>query len=199
MSDFQIYISTFFWDFKRRDNVEYNFAIVENLIHACLSDILVEDNQRKYFFKPIIIITTSIIECILYDFLIKIQQHHYERVPKLTQKDIDSIKAIDIPYKLASYNEICKKHELLGTKSDEIYKRIKLFTNIRNRIHIQNSKGIKPLDEDNLWTASLVKSCGSLLKDICLLMRNRYPRPDKFHLEYITPRSISFPEPWGKI
>lgn len=121
MSDFTIHTSKFFWDFKRMDNAEYNFIIVENLIQASLSYDSTEEDQQRYFFKPIIIIMTSIIECTIYDFLLKIQLHHYEKIPNLSQKDIDSIKNIDIPHKLASFNEICKKYEFLRTMNANIY------------------------------------------------------------------------------
>lgn len=64
---------------------------------------------------------TSIIECTIYDFLLKIQQYNLEKIPNLSQKDIDSIKNIDILHKLTSFNEICKKYEFLGTMNANIY------------------------------------------------------------------------------
>jgi len=200
MSDFKIYSSRFFSCFKRMDNVNYNFDLAKHLILASISYKPDDDDyQREYFYKPAIIIMISIVECILYDFLIKIQTHTYEGVPNLTQKDLDSIREINIPNVLASFNEICKKHELLGKKNDPIYEIIRLFSNIRNRIHIQNTKREKPFDEFDLWTIPLVKECGKLLKDICGIMCDKYPRPKHMHVTYAIPRDVSFPEPWRNI
>lgn len=194
MSDFQIYFSRFFWDFRRKDNVIYNFEIVKALILASIS--YKPDKHREHFYKPIFIIMMSIIECILYDFLIRIPGATQEGVPNLNQTDIDLIKDTNIPNKLVSLIEICKKYELLAKRNDPIYESIRTFANIRNRIHIQNVKGEKPPHEVDLWTTSLVKGCGNLLKDICLIMCDKYPRPEHIHLELAVPRPISFPEPW---
>lgn len=194
MSDFQIYSSKFFWDFKRRDNVNYNFEVVEALLRASMSNELNE--HREYFYKPIIITMTSIIECILYDFFIRIPGATREGIPNIDQKDIDLIKDAEMPRKLANSIEICKKYEFLGKKGDSIYQEALSFATKRNRIHIQNAKGALPADEVGLWTAPLVKACGKLLKDICQIMCDKYPRPKTHHLEPAIPRPISFPEPW---
>jgi hypothetical protein len=197
MSDFNIYSSVFFWDFKRMDNVNYNFDIVETLIKASIS--YEPEDHREFFYKPIILIMTSIIECILYDFFIRIPGATQEGVPCLDERDIALIKDTNIPNKLASYIDICKKYKMLGKGTVLIYEELSSLAKKRNRIHIQNTNGSSPKDENRLWTTSSVKSCGKLLKDICLIMYNNYPRPNHIHGRDDLPHSFSFPEPWNLI
>lgn len=57
------------------DNVDHNFTIIQHLL----------DTGSLMIFKPVIILTASIIECILYDFLTRIQEHSYEKVENLSE------------------------------------------------------------------------------------------------------------------
>ena len=68
--DFADYTNIFFWDFKRIDNVNYNYEIVEKFYK-----VKKENNNSKYFNKPIILLLASIIECILYDFVKRVNEH----------------------------------------------------------------------------------------------------------------------------
>lgn len=194
-NNFQIYTSKFFWNFKRMDNVNYNFEMLNMLIQA--GNLKELEENRKYLYKPIFITIVSIIECILYDFLLKIQEHRYEKIPSLTERDIESISNLDIPNKLFNFIEICEKNELLGKKDDCIYEDCKNLAKIRNRVHIQNAKQDDPLDEFKLWKPSLIDCAGNSLKKICEIMYKQYPRPDYFHQ---TPdRPHIFPTPWRQI
>ena len=189
MSAFEEYSKVIFWDFKNRDNVDYNFKIIEVMIAN-----IKEASEPQYYYKPIFLIISGIIECVLYDFLEKIQKHKYEKVPNLNKEDIESLKSIDLPNKLANFSDICRKYSLLG-KKPKIYNQIQNMAKIRNRIHIQNQKGSHPLDEFNLWTTDQVKTCGNLLKDIFILMCERYPRPSGT-TRHTNPDASNFPEPW---
>lgn len=191
MAKFEDYSEVVFWDFKRMDNVNYNFNIAERLINCAL-----KSDDKNCFYKPIYLILAAIIECTLYDFLKKINEHRYEQVPNLTPKEIQAIQNMTkVPNKLKCFNDICKKHQLLGA-SNSMYDNINTTSEIRNRIHIQNEKRSHPKDESDLWSDAIVISCGQLLKDIFTIMCNQYPRPGNFHKN---PDLQFFPEPWKRL
>ncbi|KTD13985.1 Uncharacterised protein [Legionella israelensis] len=173
------------------DNVNYNFKIIEKLVNSAI-----EGTDKRYYCKPIYLLLAAIIECTLYDFLKKINEHRYEQVPNLTKKEVKAIQDMKkVPNKLNCFNNICKKHSFLG-EDEAIYDQINEAAEIRNRIHIQNEKGHSPMDESDLWEINTIKKCGQLLKDIFVIMCEKYPRPDGFH---DNPTLDEFPEPWTKL
>lgn len=192
MATFEDYAAVIFWNFKRRDNVEYNFAIVKRLIDDASND------RYEYFlyYKPICILIASIIECTLYDLLCRIREHVYEKI-NLDLDDINKIKNLDLPTKLKNYNDICRKYELLG-KTDvcDVYKKIEALINARNRVHIQNDKNYQPHDESDLWTNQHVKEAGNIIEYIFLYLTENYPRPEGIH---DSPHLDGFPAPWEKL
>jgi len=191
MDEFEDYAEIFFWDFKRRDNVVYNFSIIETLI----SDAIDNPESSNFYYKPVFITIMAIIECIIYDLLVRIQEHTKEKV-HLNENDIKNIKNIDLPSKLKCYNDICKKYKLLSLKSINIHQSIEELIEIRNRIHIQNAKSIKPLDERDVWTPENIKKAGSILQNLVLFLSKKYPRPDHIHS---SPDLDLFPTPWDNL
>lgn len=133
---------------------------------------------------------TGIIECTLYDFLKKIDEHVFEKVPNLEMDVIYCIKKMDLPNKLTNFSDICRKYYLLG-QDKKIYEDIQDIANIRNRIHIQNQKKLKPLDENKRWTKDQIQRCGKLLRDIFILMCLSYLREKR-----VIPPLSDFPIPW---
>ena len=57
---FSDFTNQFFWDFKRMDNVNYNFEIIETLYTAKKAT----GNDGR-FNKPIVVLIMGIIECVL--------------------------------------------------------------------------------------------------------------------------------------
>ncbi len=186
---FPEYSKVIFWDYKRRDNTDYNFQILETMISALKSS-----PQPKYFYKPIFLIMVSIIECTLYDFFLKIQEHKYEKIPNLSEEEKEGIQNTNIPNQLGSFNDICKKYQFLGRET-EIYEKIKIISNTRNRIHIQNIKFHKPSDESHLWNKDILKKCGNILKEVFIIMCEKYPRHENT-TNHENPSTSNFPEPW---
>jgi len=185
MSDFEEYLKYFFWGFKRMDNAVYNYRIIESLVLSN-SDLMV---------KPIVILTISIVECILYDFLTRVQQHVNEKVVSLTDDEIESIKGKELPNALNNYIELCKKYQIF---TNDINDELCRFCEIRNRVHIQNVKGYWPPDESFLWNKKLGIEAGELLRSIILNLSENYPRPSSFHCSpEITIEA--FPFPWDKL
>ena len=87
---FSDYTNVFFWNFKRMDNVNYNFEIVEILYKSKK-----QNGNNNYFNKPIILIIISMIECILYDFVRRVNEHSNEIIP-----NIDSTVVFDTRTKI---------------------------------------------------------------------------------------------------
>lgn len=190
MPDFHDYCEIIFWDFERKNNTAYNFTIIERL-----TDEAIKSKFQSYFYKPIIILLMAVIECALYDFLWRVKQAQIEGV-SVTPKQKKEIESTNIPNTLQSYLDICLKRELLGTKSSTIYSRLQNHIEYRNRIHIQNRRGYKPIKEYQVWTKHKVKTTGDLLRDIIIFICENYPRPERFHTN---PDLAHFPTPWEKL
>ncbi len=172
LSNFQTYAQAFFWDYKRCDNTEYNFNILQKQI-SFISD------QDKLLIKPSLITISSIIECALYDFLCRIKQHTIETIPNFDKHHAkQKIKEIEnLPDMLNNLNDIFRKHHLLG-KNASIYQNINQIRELRNRAHIQNTKYSKPLREDNdkLWTIDNLKLCYDAMKQVYSYLAKNHPR-----------------------
>lgn len=187
MPSFEKYCEVIFWDFKRMDNVIYNFDMLARLIED--AD---KSKNEVYYYKSIVILMISIIECTLYDFLCRIQEERWEGI-NLSDKEKNIIRQKNLPKQLKNYIDICKKHALLGEKSANIYDGLYKYLDIRNRVHIQNLKRHDPTREWKLWSNKIVNSCGRLLKDTFIYICKKYPRPENFHSN---PDLSKFPTPW---
>lgn len=183
--NFSDYTAIFFWDFKRMDNVNYNFQIIEELFK-----IKINNNENTQLNKPIILILTAIIECILYDFVRRVTEHRKELIQGLDEEIIDDTR-----------NKICdqfepliahaKKHNLLQDDQGKIYQDLDFIRKLRNRIHIQNRQNQLDRDEYKIWTDTNVVMASEALEKICDTLCNIYPRPNR---ELIS--MIDFPRPW---
>lgn len=187
MSEFKKYISMIFWDFKRADNVEYNFEIMEILINDAK-----ESDKKNYYVKPLILIMTSILECLLYDLLKRGNEARNEPI-NLTEDQKSSLEDITVPSKFGNFIDLSQSNKLLGPDND-IYKKLRDFLDCRNRIHIQNIDQEKPLHEQELWTVDSLKDCGNLIMEIFKYCCENFPRPEGFHGN---PSLNDFPQPWN--
>src|SRR5260370_17470176 len=70
-----------------------------------------EQSQRYYYNKPITLLIVAIIECIFDDFINRVGQHVYDKIPNLTSKEINLIRAKKLD-KLDHYISIAKKYNL---------------------------------------------------------------------------------------
>lgn len=183
------YSCVFFWDFKRMDNVNYNFEII-NLLSICAS----MQPEPKYLYKPIYILISAIIECTLYDHLCRIYERRKEHFPNLDEEDIAGIRQGNFPSRLSKIIKKIRRHAVFGSDTDAICLEIDKISIIRNRVHIQNESMTIPLDEKYIWTSENLKACGSLLKKIYIKLCIDYPRPDR-----AIPELTDFPEPWATL
>jgi len=171
---FSDYTNVFFWNFKRMDNTNYNFSIVEKLCEAKR-----RNENGPLFNKPIIILLVSIIECILYDFIKRINEYSGEIIPNLEEEAVldTKTKVLD---QLESLIAHIRKNNLLRASPDEsIYDDLDHLRKVRNRIHIQNLYQQLDKDEYNVFTNINLQMAEKCLERVCEVLCHVYPRPNR--------------------
>lgn len=190
---------TFIWDFKVGDNIIYNLNILWSLYHARANE---KSSNNSLFNKPIILIIISIIECILYDFVERIQKHSFDPLPNL---DADVIR--DFKYKIKGekteikilkrfnhYIYYSRKHDIFD-KGVRFYDALDFLRIIRNRIHIQDDRRELEKDDYNVFTDKRIELAQKVMEVIIFKMITKFPR--KWAKQKIDPRE--FPYPWNYI
>lgn len=185
-------IGTFIWTFKKGDNIVYNFEILWALYEAKKY----HTENKQLYNKPIIIIIISIIECVLEDFVRRIQRRSADPLPNITFDIIEDFKykkkgqklEIKKLEKFNHYIDIVKKHKIFG-QSKKFYEVLHFLRNIRNKVHIQGSY----VDEDRIFTNNNLILSQKVLKVIIKFMVEKYPRWNKKET------TEDFPYPWREI
>jgi len=185
-NSFKDYTGQFFWDFKKMDNVNYNFRIVELLYTEK------KKSNNPLFIKPIIIILISIIECMLYDFIIRVQTHNTDEIPNLEQDIIDYIKTKEIDQFEVIVAQVKKQNLLRASPTSYVYSDLDLLRKVRNRIHIQNTQQELKRDDYNVFTEENLQLAEKIFERVCEVLCNVYPRWEKQPL-----LMADFPRPWA--
>ena len=167
------------------DNVNYNFKILEALYTAK------KQNNTDFLIKPIIITIISIVECMLHDFIERIQNRTADSLPNLTQSIIDYIKGKKIDDFEKAIKQVQKHNLLRASNKDKIYSDLDLLRRVRNRIHIQNKGEQLDKDDCRVFTTENLRLAENILERVCEILCNTYPRWGKQPL----PMS-DFPSPW---
>ena len=159
----------FICNFKTGDNIKYNL----NTLDALYS----QYNQSKsvYLLKPIILINTSIIEAVLHDFHVRIRANTREGVHSLPQDIIDYIRGKTID-EFEKYITQAEKHDFFDMSQTSFYKKLETLRKIRNRIHIQNTKGYMPKNESEVFTESVMVLSEKLLEKTLKAMSEKHFR-----------------------
>lgn len=185
---FSEYTKQFFWDFKRMDNANYNFEII-----ALLYEAKKRSNGDTRFNKPIITLIMAIIECILYDFLIRIKTYHWDSFPNIKDDEVSYFRGTKETDELrALIPQIEEMNLLRAIPGENIYADLEQLRIIRNRIHIQNRHNTLNADEYKVFTDSALRKAERCLEKVCEVLCNVYPRWKKQPL----PMS-EFPRPWS--
>ncbi len=144
---------TFIGDYKLGDNIAYNFKILQALYNAQAQ--LSNDHERCLLNKPITVILISIIEALLHDFFFRIKSHTSENSINLPKSVLDEIRT----KKHNKFNHYIDAITKYGTSFDSKAK-IKKFhagltklQQLRNRVHIQNTRKQLEKDEVKAFTA----------------------------------------------
>lgn len=178
-------LSQFIWTFKKGDNIIYNLNILWSLYDARKKAV-----YPIFFNKPIIIINTSVIECILDDFVNRIKRRATDPLPNIDQKIISALKTL----KLETFDHFItqiRKYNFFD-RGQRFYDGLDFLKKIRNRIHIQNKKGDLEQDEHRVFTDIRVRMSERILEIIMEKMITKFPRsttPDPSVL-------AQFPFPW---
>lgn len=184
--EFRVAIDTFIWNFNIGKNIEYNFLILTSLIK--------DDNEL--YNKPISIISVSIIEAILVDFIerLDVSTRHFPETLKLEEikikdslakhkKDFETVflDEVSIYKKLKNFRyqdlvEICREHDLLGT-DPTVYKNLQKMGWYRNRVHIKNYLNNFEKTESRTYSHRRTQQTIDYLDRLTNFMSKNYSRP----------------------
>lgn len=184
---FSDYTDQFFWSFKRMDNVNYNFNIIEILYKSKK-----QNNNSHYFNKPIILHIMAIIECMLYDFFDRARTFTQDPFPNIDTQTVDDLRAMKETDELKRLlPQFESKNILCISPGDTIYSDLEHLRIVRNRIHIQNRYNLIAPDEKNVFTENDLRLTEKCFEKVCEALCNVYPRWNKQPLPM-----EDFPRPW---
>jgi len=181
--------ATFFSDFQIYKNVKYNLNVLDELYVAY--------NQENYFrklflLKPIIVIEVSVIEALLYDFLLRVRRNTREGVDGLDEDIMQRIRTSD--YNLNQFGAliaIAEENDLFNEPDSKFYSRLVELSHLRNRLHIQNIWRNEPLAEREAFTERRKISAERCLEKVAVTLSQKYPRPK--HVRAYLTTNLSFP------
>jgi len=181
----------FMWSYKKGDNIIYNFDILWALYKAKKH----YPEAEMLYNKPITITIVSIIECVLDDFINRIQQHTADPLPNITTSIVKDFKykgegqslAIKKLSKFTHYIDMSKKHKIFGD-NENIYVALHFLRDVRNKVHIQISRE----DENMTFDEKSLKLSEEVLEHIIKTMVEKYPRN-----KICQTKLINFPFPWN--
>jgi hypothetical protein len=173
--------------FKIGDNINYNLEILK-LLYEKYEEL---GEEKNYLIKPIVILNTSITEAILYDFI----ENRIRRANKteVMFPDILAILRLKRLDKFEHYIIQAEKYDFFNLKDTKFYEAMHSLRKKRNRVHIQNSKGMKPSDEDEVFTEKAKHLSEVVLEKVLETMSVKYPRRAEYH-GYVQ----DFELPWNR-
>lgn len=183
-------IGDFIWEFKIADNVLYNLDILHDLIEDF-------NNRNRNYGKPISIISISIVEAVMIDFLYRLYYgtNHFplklrcredvikNRLKNETQtkrisdiidgeREISVIKNFNFSSMISIYEEL----ELLG-HDEKVYNVLFASAKFRNRVHIKNYFGNFEKNEHKTFLEERVQTTIDLMMWIFDYFEDNYKRP----------------------
>jgi hypothetical protein len=179
--------SKFILDFKLGDNIVYNLKIAKTLYdhkEICRNELLN---------KPIILINTSIIEAIMYDFIekIKVLKNEGVNLPDLTINYINDLKKTD---KFSLIIDQFEKHKIIYVKDFDLIKSLRELSTLRNRIHIQNERGKLEPDDEKAFSKTRMIISEKVLEIILKVLTEKYKRRNKSAVDYVEDFVLPFGE-----
>lgn len=176
----------FFKKYKTGDNVIYNLSVLEKL-YEFFDD--PHTQNKEILLKPIIITIISIIEAILHDFHARIKFNTNEIVSGLTEDFIHYVRKKEID-DFDKYIRSSERYDLFKLQGTSFYKKLDTLRIIRNRVHIQNKWGYKPVDEHAVFVVSNKGIAEICLEIVVKTMHDKYQRPSKLR-DYVG--DLTFP------
>lgn len=177
--------SSFIGIFKLGDNIVYNLSALEELYEA-------QNRGSRHLRKQIIVLIGSIAEALLYDLYAKINNLVHEGVGDIPEETLDAIREKKIS-KFHFFIEHAEDKSLLNA-NDRLYGRLYMLKDLRNRIHIANTKKMFAPDDFDAFDASRQKIAEKALEEMMKVMEKRYSRGEKkrFVQDFILPWTAHF-------
>ncbi|XOZ32548.1 hypothetical protein ACMDCT_10050 [Halomonadaceae bacterium KBTZ08] len=165
--------SGFIGHFKTGDNINYNLNSLK-VMYAAQNTASPSDSLLLC--KPITITLGSIIEALLHDLFFRIKNHTNEGVKNVAEKALKDVRSKKLD-QLETYIASARKHDLLGAIGTGLYEQLDDLRRTRNRIHIQNVKNQKPLDEGKVFNLQKQKTIEQVLEKLLKHVSDKYIRP----------------------
>lgn len=176
--------SNFMGNFKLGDNICFNLAILKTLY-----DFRAGGNplQKRHLQKPITVMNVSIIEAVLYDLHLRVKTFTSEGVANIQSTVIEYIRGKKID-ELERYIASAKKHDLFDQGDSGFYEALDDLRKIRNRLHIQNTKGHFEPDDVTAFSEARLKLSEQAVEHVMRTMARKYARPQHhFVKDFILP------------
>lgn len=163
-------VFSFIWNFKKGDNIIYNFEVLFELYKSK------KNLNSQYLNKPIVLIIAAIIECVLDDFAFRVKQHVNDKVPNISLSQINDFRSKKLE-KFEHYISKAIEFDLFD-QTATFYNDLRLLQDMRNRLHIQNRSYKLDKDEGNIFTNLNLSKSEKILKIVLLKMCSKFPRRD---------------------
>lgn len=164
--------SGFMGNFKLGDNINHNLRIL-SLLYDHQSKCAT--GQKTLLCKPIIILLASICEAVLSDFHMRLRTYTFEGVKNITQHVLDYVRSKKID-EFDKYIASAKKHDFFDANDTNFYEALDSLRKLRNRIHIQNSKGHFEPDEEIAFNYGRQIKAEEALEKVMKTMVVKYSR-----------------------
>lgn len=187
-------IDTFNWNFKVGDNINHN---LEEVFYLCRVKIehCSNINESRFLNKHISMTLISIIEAILYDFVVRLNDatNQFPIIINITKREAikkyileqrvpyelkkSKIKILKVKnYSLLQILKLLQKFELLEKEDSLIYKQLEGAIHFRNRVHIYNWFDNFEIDERYVFTDKRLEILERLFIYIIVTMESKYSR-----------------------
>lgn len=164
--------SSFIGSFKVGDNIHHNIDTLKLLYRHFNEG---TEGEKQLLCKPIIVTLVSIGEAVLYDFHFRIVTFTKEGVNSLDEKVLKEIRS----KKLDHFEKLitcAKKYNLFRVKNEKLYDRFDELRRLRNRIHIQNTKGEFERDESEAFSQKRKTQAEKVIEKVLRSMSTHYGR-----------------------
>ena len=193
--ELKIKVDNFIWNYKVGDNIKHNIEDIIILYEYKNNSSSVRNG--KIFNKYISIIYVSLIEAMLYDFVVRLSEattefpkdiqyekklniKNYLSKQKVSYKSNNRERATLLRvrnYSLAQIIKFLQDFELLEKANHNVYLDLNKIAIFRNRIHIYNWYGNFEKDERNLYTDTRLLSVEKYFLYVLNTLESRYSRP----------------------
>lgn len=164
--------ASFIGQFKTGDNIRYNLEILSSLYKCCEY----EECNQNYLIKPIILTTMSIVEAVFYDFDSRIRWFTREGVQNIGLDVLNTIRGKNYD-RLEKYIACAQKHNFFDSAYSQFYADLNTLREARNRIHIQNERRYKPINEMLVFQEDNKILAEKVLEVVLRTMDEKYSRP----------------------